>query len=60
MKGSQRNMKLKIIVDIDMKESGLNEDNVKDNIIDFTKDLLIIGADEQGIGFTLKEVSYSN
>ena len=52
-------MKLTIKVDVDIKESRLNEDNVKNNIIDFTKDLLIIGAYEQGIGFTLKEVSYS-
>jgi len=55
---SRYKMIINIVVDVDIEESGLNEDNVKDNIINFTKDLLIIGADEQGIGLTLKEVSY--
>lgn len=53
-------MRLKIVVDIDIEESGLIEDEVKDNIIQFTKDLLILGADKQRIGLTLKEVDYSN
>lgn len=52
-------MILAITVDIDTKESGLNEDELKDNIIDFTRDLLIIGAEEQKIALTLKEVDYS-
>lgn len=51
-------MKLVIEVDIDVEESGLIVDEVKDDIVNFTKDLLIIGAEEQGIGLTLKEVSY--
>ncbi|BCJ93570.1 hypothetical protein acsn021_11390 [Anaerocolumna cellulosilytica] len=45
-------MKLMIEVDIDLEESGLIEKEVKD------KDLLINGADFQGIGLTLKQVSY--
>lgn len=52
-------MRLIITVDIDIDESGLNEDEVKDNLVEFTKDLLIIGAEEQEIGLTLEEVSYS-
>ena len=52
-------MILMITVDVDTEESGLNKDELKDNIIDFTRDLLIIGAAEQEIGLTLKEVSYS-
>lgn len=51
-------MKLSIVVDVDIEESALNEEEIKDNIVDFTKDLLIIGAAEQGIGLSLKEVSY--
>jgi len=51
-------MKLMIEVDIDLKESGLIQEEVKDNIVDFTKDLLINGADCQEIGLTLKQVSY--
>lgn len=53
-------MRLTIVVDLDIEESGLIEDEVKDNIIQFARDLLIIGADEQRIGLTLKEVDYSN
>lgn len=52
-------MILTITVDVDTEGTGLNEDELKDNIIDFTRDLLIIGAEEQEIGLTLKEVSYS-
>ena len=52
-------MRLVITVDIDMEESGLNEDDVKDNIVEFTRDLLVIGAYDQRIGLGLKEVNYS-
>lgn len=51
---------INVVVDVDIEESGLNEDEVKDNIIQFARDLLIVGADEQRIGLTLKEVDYSN
>lgn len=51
-------MELYITVDIDLEESGLIEDKVKDDIMDFTRKLLIIGAAEQEIGLSLKEVSY--
>lgn len=52
-------MRLVITVDIDVNESGLDEEFLKDNIIDFTRDLLINGAAEQEIGLTLQEVDYS-
>lgn len=52
-------MRLVITVDIDVNESGLDEEFLKDNIIDFTRDLIINGAAEQGIGLTLQEVDYS-
>jgi hypothetical protein len=51
-------MRLVITVDIDVKESGLDEESLKDNFIDFTRDLLINGAAEQEIGLTLQEVDY--
>lgn len=37
-------MILTITVEIDTFEAGLNEDNLKDNIVEFTKELLISGA----------------
>lgn len=51
-------MKFIIEVDICLEESGLDGDEVKDNIIDFTKDLLINGAENEEIALTLKQVSY--
>ncbi len=33
-------MKLKITVDIDLERSGLDSDEVKDNIVQFTEDLV--------------------
>lgn len=53
-------MRLIITVDVDMEGSGLNPDEVKDNIVQFTRDLLVIGASEQEIGLTLREVEYSD
>ena len=51
-------MKVIMEIDIDLEESGLDEDEVKDNILDFTRDLLTYGAEEQELSLTLKEVSY--
>lgn len=59
-KGDRENMRLVITVDIDMEESGLDSDGVKDNIVQFTRDLLAVGAGEQGIGLALREVEYSD
>lgn len=50
-------MTLIIAVDIDTVESGLNENEIKDNLKGFTKDLLTWGAEDQEIGLTLKTVS---
>lgn len=52
-------MRLVITVDVDLEESGLNPDEVKDNIVQFAEDLLVIGASEQEIGLALREVEYS-
>jgi len=51
-------MRMIIKIDIDCEESGLNEDDVKDDIVDFARDLLINGADYKEIGLTLLEVTY--
>ncbi len=61
MKGMHANkekMRLIITVDVNLEESGLNPDEIKDNILQFTRDLLVNGAYEQEIGLTLKEVEY--
>jgi hypothetical protein len=54
----EEKLKLTITVEIDIEESNLSEDEVKDNIIDFTNDLLTNGAAENEIAFDLKEVNY--
>lgn len=53
-------MRLVIAVDIDTEESGLDAEEIKKNITQFTRDLLITGAEEQGIGLTLREVKYND
>lgn len=49
---------MRLIITVDIEESGLNLNEVKDDIVQFTRDLLIIGASEQEIELTLKEVEY--
>lgn len=52
-------MRIDIRIDVDVKESGFSsEDEIKDNLVDFTRDLLNNGAENQGIGYTLCEVDY--
>ena len=51
-------MRLNVCIEIDTEESGLNEDELKDNIVDFTRDLLMCGAAEQDVACTLLEVGY--
>lgn len=54
-------MRINIVIDVDVRESGFSsEDEIKDNIVDFTRDLLNNGAENQGIGYTLCEVDYNN
>lgn len=45
-----------IKVGIDVEESGLNQDEIKKDIVQFTKNLFILGAEEQGIGLTMEGV----
>lgn len=56
----RKKMRLVITADVDLEESGLNPDEVKDDIVQFARDLLVIGASEQEIGLTLREVEYSD
>lgn len=49
-------MRLVITVDIDLEESGLSPKEVKEDIMQFTRNLLILGASEQEIGLTLRKV----
>lgn len=53
-------MRLVITVDIFPEESGLNPDDIKDDIISFVRDLLINGAEEQDVALSLKEVEYES
>lgn len=48
-------MRLKITADIDVEESGLDPEEIKEDIMQFAKDLLIIGAAELDIGLALRE-----
>ncbi len=47
-------MRLKITVDIDEEESGLDPEEIKEDIMQFARDLIIIGAAELDIGLTLR------
>lgn len=52
-------MKLQIIIDIDPEESGYSsEDVLKDNVVEFARDLIVNGADNMQIVLSIKEVSY--
>lgn len=51
-------MVMSIKVDVNIEESGLVEDEVKDNIVDFAQNLIINGASSEEIGLRLMEVSY--
>lgn len=52
-------MIISIKIDVDAVESGFKtEDELKDQIVDFSRDLIINGAEELGTALTLKEVEY--
>ncbi|WP_324825095.1 YopX family protein [Sinanaerobacter sp. ZZT-01] len=46
-------------IDIDVEESGLSLNKIKDNLIAFTRNLIVNGAENEEIGLTLLEVSYT-
>mgnify|MGYP007106002369 CR=1 FL=1 len=49
-------MLMVMAVEIDTEESGLGEQDVKDNLPDFARDLLINGAETEDISLALKGV----
>lgn len=51
-------MRINLTIDVDCEESGLEEDSVKDNIVDFTVDLLLNGAVREEVELELIEVCY--
>ncbi|MCM1362620.1 MAG: hypothetical protein NC235_12055 [Clostridiales bacterium] len=52
-------MKICITLDIDVEESGYtDEDALKDNLLDFARDLIINGAENEEVGCTLISVEY--
>lgn len=52
-------MKITITIDIDPIASGYaDEDDLKDNITDFARDLIINGAENEEVELTLLSVEY--
>lgn len=52
-------MKITITIDVNAQETGyLDDDELKDNIVDFARDLIINGAENEEVGLTLLNVSY--
>ena len=49
-------MKLVMIVDVDLEESGWDPDAVRVILDSFARDLLVNGAENQEIGLTLRGV----
>lgn len=54
-------MKISIILEIDIQETGYkSEDDFKDNIVDFSRDLIINGAENEEVALTILEVEYES
>lgn len=52
-------MIISIKIDVDAVESGFkNDDELKERIVDFSRELIINGAEELEAALTLKEVEY--
>lgn len=52
-------MKVIITIDVDAQETGYrNDDELKYNIVDFARDLMINGAESEEVACTLLEVGY--
>lgn len=52
-------MIISISIDVDSIESGFkNDDELKDLIVDFTRNLIVKGAEEMEVALTIKEVEY--
>lgn len=54
-------MKISITLDVDVEETGYkNKDEFKDNIVEFSRDLIINGAENEEVALTLLEVEYES
>lgn len=54
-------MKITITIDVNAQETGyLDDDELKDNIVDFARDLIINGAENEEVACTLLKVDYYN
>lgn len=52
-------MKITITIDVDVQGSGYRDDDeLKDNIVDFAHDLIVNGAGYEEVVCTLREVDY--
>ena len=52
-------MKVYITLDIDIQETGYTyEDEFKDNIVDFARNLIINGAENEEVALTILSVGY--
>lgn len=52
-------MKIQITIDVNAQETGYRDDDeLKDNIVDFARDLMINGAENEEVALTLLDVSY--
>ena len=49
-------MKIKITIDVDLEDSGIEADDIMNNATEWVLDLILPGAEEQGIGMALCEV----
>lgn len=54
-------MKISITLDVDVEETGYkNEDEFKDNIVEFSRNLIINGAENENVALTVLEVEYES
>lgn len=61
MQGGVKEMIMSITIDVDAKASGyVNEDELKDDIVIFARDLIINGAEEECVELTMLSVEYEN
>lgn len=52
-------MIMSIKVDINCEESGLKEEKIKDDIVEFATDLIVNGATNEQVGLRVLEVTYN-
>ncbi len=53
-------MRLEMTVDVDLEESGLDPEEIKGEMWNFVKELLLLGAVDMEIGLTLQKVEHES